>query len=350
VFLLRTLIVDERGNMSIGEAPIPKCGEYQALVKMISGGVCGTDMKIWHGKFKGMVFENDYPMMIGHEGVGRVVEIGAKVTSFKIGDAVLLPYVDPIGDLKSGWGAFSEYGIVHDAAALERDGYKMGHPLFPEGAYAQTVVPPDIDPVDASMIVTLREVLSSIKTFGITPNSSVVVFGCGPVGATFIRFMNLLGVHPIIVFDIDEQKLDIALKKGATYAFNSGREDVLSRVREICPDGVDFTLDAVGYLPLINQAMEMIKDRGKICCYGVPPDNSSLIDWSKAPYNWNLCFQQMPRKQEEGEANNQVLAWLRMGVITLKEFISDYADFDDIIDVFDRAQKRQIALKCIIKF
>jgi threonine dehydrogenase-like Zn-dependent dehydrogenase len=258
--------------------------------------------------------------------------------------------VDPVGDLKSGWGAFSEYGIVNDAVALERDGHRAGSALFPDCAYAQTVVPPDIDPVDASMIVTLREVLSSIKTFGITPNSSVAVFGCGPVGATFIRFMNILGAHPIIVFDIDEQKLEIALKKGATYVFNSSREDAPSRVREICPDGVDFTLDAAGHLPLINQAMEMIKDRGNICCYGVPPENSALIDWNKAPYNWNLCFQQFPRKDEEGAAYNQVLAWLRMGVITLKEFISDYADFDDIIGAFDRVEKRRIALKCIIKF
>jgi len=329
---------------------MPKYGEYQALVKMISCGVCGTDQKILHGKFKGMTYENDYPLMLGHEGVGRVVEVGAKVTCLKAGDAVLLPFVDPIGDLKSGWGAFSEYGIVNDAVALERDGHKAGSPLFPECAYAQTVVPPDIDPVDAVMIVTLREVLSAIRTFGITLNSSVVVFGCVLVGATFIRCMNILGVHPIIVFDIDERKLEIALKQGAAYAFNSSREDIAPRVREICPDGADFALDAAGCLPLINQAMELIKDRGKICCYGVPPDNSALIDWNKAPYNWNLCFQQFPRKDEEGEVHNQVLAWLRAGVITLKEFISDYANFDDIIDVFDRVEKRQIALKCVIKF
>ena len=347
---MRTLVVDQHGNLSIGEAPTPKYGEYQALVKMVSGGVCGTDVKIIHGKFKGMTFENDYPLMLGHEGVGRVVEVGAKVTDFKIGDAVLLPFVEPVEDLKSGWGAFSEYGVVYDAAALERDGHRVGSPIFPDCAYAQTVVPPDIDPVDAPMIVTLREVLSSIKTFGITPNSSIVVYGCGPVGATFIRFLNILGAHPIIAFDVDERKLEIALKNGATHAFNNNREDVISRVREICPDGVDFALDAVGQPPLINQSMELIKDRGKICFYGVPADNAAHIDWNKAPYNWNLCFQQFPRKIEEGEAYNQVLAWLRAGVITLKEFISDYADFDDIIDVFDRAEKRQIAKKCIIKF
>ena len=347
---MRTLIVDQRGNMSIGEAPIPEYGEYQALVKMISGGVCGTDVKIIHGAFKGMTFENDYPLMLGHEGVGRVVEVGAKVTGFKIGDAVLLPFVNPVGNLKSGWGAFSEYGIVNDAVALESGGYRVGSPLFPDCAYAQTVVPPDIDPVDAVMIITLREVLSSIKTFGITPNSSVVIYGCGPVGMTFIRCLNILGAYPIIAFDVDERKLDIAGKNGATYAFNNSREDAVSRAREICPDGVDFALDAVGHPPLINQSMELIKDRGKICFYGVPAENSALVDWSRSSYNWSLCFQQMPRKIEEGEATNQVLAWLRAGVITLGEFISDYANFDDIIDVFGRVEKRQIALKCVIKF
>jgi threonine dehydrogenase-like Zn-dependent dehydrogenase len=350
VFALRTFIVDEKGGLSFGEAPVPGYGEYQALVKMISCGVCGTDSKLLHGKFKGFTYEKDYPLMLGHEGVGRVVEVGPKVTGFKAGDAVLLPFVDAVGDLKSGWGAFSEYGVVNDAKALERDGFAPGHPLFPDCAYAQTVVPPDIDPVDAVMIITLREVLSSIKTFGIGPNNSVAIFGCGPVGTTFIRFMNILGAHPVIAFDIDEGKLDIALRNGASYAFNSRTDDVVARVREICPDGVDFSIDAAGFPPLINQGMEIIKDRGRICCYGVPAVNSANIDWGKAPYNWNLCFQQMPRKREEGEAYSQVLAWLRSGVIKLKDFISDYAAFDELIDVFEHVQKRQIALKCVIRF
>lgn len=347
---MRTLIVDERGNLSIGEVPVPGYGDYQALVKMISCGVCGTDVKVIHGKFKGLVYEKDYPLMLGHEGVGRVVEVGAKVSGFKIGDAVLLPYVDAIGDLKSGWGAFSEYGVVNDAVALERDGYATGSPLFPECAYAQTVVPPDIDPVDAAMIVTLREVLSSIKTFGISPNDSAAVFGCGPVGVTFIKLMSLLGVDPIIAFDINDAKMEIAMRNGASRAFNVDSVDAVALVREMCPGGVDFSIDAAGHPPLINKSMEIVKDRGKICCYGVPADNAAPVDWSKAPYNWTLCFQQMPRKKEEGEANGQVLALLRSGVIRLRDFISDYADFDDVADVFARAEKRQIALKCVVKF
>jgi threonine dehydrogenase-like Zn-dependent dehydrogenase len=351
VKIMKTLIVDKKGVLSFKDVPIPIYNEYQALVKTVSCGVCnGTDSKLLHGQFKGFAYERDYPLMLGHEGVGRVVEVGAKVTGYKVGDVVLLPFVDAIEGLHSGWGAYSEYGVVSDARALTEAGLAVGGPDFPESACAQTLVPPDIDPVDAAMIITLREVLSSIKTFGFGANQSVAIFGCGPVGMTFIRFMSLLGVSPIIAFDIDDGKLEVALKNGAAYAFNSKTSDVVEQVRGICPSGVDFVLDAVGMLWLVNQGMELIRDRGKICCYGISPKCSMELDWSKAPYNWNLCFQQMPSKKEEGEAHNQVLAWLRSGAIRLRDYISDYVEFKDVIDVFRKIQNREIALKCIVRY
>ena len=349
---MKTLVVDHNGKLSIDEAPIPKYNEYQALVKTVSCGLCnGTDAKLVHGKFKGFEYGRDYPLMLGHEGVGRVVEIGAKVTGYQVGDVVLLPFAgDDSGRFACGWGAYSEYGVVNDAKALAEAGFAAGSELFPECALAQNIVPPDIDPVDAAMIITLREVLSSIKTFGITGNSSVAVYGCGPVGLTFIRFMSLLGVHPVIAFDIDDSKLEAAAANGAAYAYNSKKTDVVARVREICPDGVDFTLDAVGHLELINQSLKLIRDRGKICCYGISPQCSMQLDWSGAPYNWVLNFQQMPSKAEEGEAYAQVLAWLRSGAISLKDYISDYVDFADAVNAFERLENREIALKCIVKY
>lgn len=343
---MRTLVVEKDGSLSIKEIPIPKYTSKQALVKTVSCGICnGTDAKLIHRKFKG--FEEDrYPIMLGHEAVGEVVEIGSEVTSFKIGDKVLLPFVDPdpelYGTLDSGWGGFSEYGVVNDPAAYGAD--------VPECAYAQTVIPSFVDSVDAAMVITLREVLSSIKRFGMKENESVAVFGCGPVGQTFIKFLSLLGAHPIIAFDIVDSKLQDALDKGADYAFNSKTDDVKARIREICPNGVDYVLDAVGMLPLINQAMEYIRDAGKICCYGIAPTCQMELDWSKAPYNWQLQFQQFPSKLEEGEASNQIYAWLKAGVIDLKDYISDYFEFDNILDAFALLEERKIAKKGIVVY
>lgn len=348
---MKTLVVDEQGKLSFAEVPMPEYGAYQALVKTVSCGICnGTDTKLIHGTFKGFAHGKDYPLMLGHEAVGRVVAVGDKVCGYNVGDYVLLPFADAAGGYVSGWGAFSEYGVVNDAAALIRDGIAPLSEKFPACAFGQTVLPPEVDPVDAAMIVTLREVLSSIKVFGMQPNDSVVVFGCGPVGTTFIRFMKLLGVHPVIAVDIEDAKLEIATKNGADYVFNSTTADIKGKVWEICPEGADFVLDAVGKLELVNQGMELIRDRGKICCYGISPKCKMELDWSKAPYNWNLCFQQFPSKKEEGEAHNQIMAWLRMGVIRLKDFISNYYDFENIIEAFEQVEQRKVSLKGIVRY
>lgn len=345
--MMKTLVVNKDGSLEVREIPKPSYNEKQALVKTISCGICnGTDAKLIHRTFKGVEMDQ-YPLMLGHEAVGEVVEIGAEVTGYKVGDKVLLPFVDAdeklYGEIRSAWGAYSEYAVVNDAKAF-------GNGKAPECAYAQTVLPDYVDPVDAAMIVTLREVLSSIKRFGIQANNSVAVFGCGPVGLTFIRFMSILGVHPILAFDVKDEKIGEALEKGADYAFNSKSCDPKTEIRRICPDGVQFVLDAVGMLPLINQSMEYVCDGGKMCCYGIAPQCSMELDWSKAPYNWQLQFQQFPSKVEEGEATNQVLSWIRSGIIDLKDYISDYFAFDEILDAFEKLERREISKKGIVVY
>ncbi len=160
---MKTLVVNADGVLEVREIPIPRYSPKQALVKTISCGICGTDSTLIKASFKGFPREI-YPVMLGHEAVGQVVELGSEVTGFKVGDIVLLPFNDAnrelYGSLGSAWGGFSEYGVIHDRAA-----YREGD--IPEVAFAQQLVPADIDPVDAALLVTLREVLSNINYFGI---------------------------------------------------------------------------------------------------------------------------------------------------------------------------------------
>ena len=344
---MKSLIVEKDGTLLVKEIPVPRYSSKQALVKTISCGICnGTDAKLIHRQFKGFNTEM-YPLMLGHEGVGEVVELGSEVTSFHVGDKVLLPFVDPdpelYGSLQSAWGAFSEYAVVHDLAA-----YPKG--TAPECAYAQTILPDFVDPVDGAMIITLREVLSSIKRFGIKEGDSVAVFGCGPVGQTFIKFLSLLGIQNLMAFDIIDAKLQEAKERGAAYAFNSQKVNVNEKIHEIFPSGVQYVLDAVGMTALINQAMEYICDGGKICCYGISPTCEMNLDWSRSGYNWQLQFQQFPSKAEEGQVNEQINEWLEKGTIRLRDYISDYFSFSQILDAFARLERREISKKGIIIF
>lgn len=343
---MKTLIVNKEGRLEIQEIAKPRINEKQALVKTIACGMCGTDVKLIHKTFKGFP-EDIYPIMLGHEGVGEVVETGADVKGLKPGDKVLLPFVDPdpelYGDLGSGWGAMSEYAVVHDPLA-----YADGE--APDCAYAQTVLDDDLDPVDAVMIVTFREVLSNIRYFGIKPEDSVAVFGCGPVGLTFIKFLSLARVKNIVAVDIFDEKLMLAKEKGASIVINSKTQDLDKEIHAVFEEGVDYVLDAVGLPFVVNQAMSLIKDRGQVLCYGVPEKEEITIDFSKASYNWSVVYQQMPRKKEEGEAHAQVMEWIRSGELEIKEFISDYFKFEDSVEAYEKLLNREVMKKGIITF
>ncbi len=123
--------------------------------------------------------------------------MGSAVTSFQKGDLVLLPFVE--GDLDgyaSGWGAYSEYAVVGDKDAYIQNGMGPGTKEWSDSYFAQTILKPEdkVDVVQASMIVTFREVLSAIRRFGFQPNESVLIYGAGPVGLCFTKFTKLLGI------------------------------------------------------------------------------------------------------------------------------------------------------------
>ncbi len=344
--LMKTVLINKDGSLSVKEIPKPKYGPKQALTKSIANGMCGTDVHLMKKKFKG-VTEDMYPVMLGHENVGEVVEVGSEVKGLKIGDKVLLPFVDPdlehLGPYGSAWGALCEYCVVNDPMA-----YEEGE--VPDLAKAQRIIPDDIDPADAVMIVTLREVLSSVKYFGIEKEKPVVIFGCGPVGLTFIKMCKLIGANPVIAVARNEAKRQNALDGGADIALNSRECDIAKEVRGRFPEGVPYVIDAVGSEEVVNDAMALICDRGEICCYGVPQKEEMHVDFSKADYNWTITFQQFPRKDEEAAVHDEIIQWIREGKINLKDYISDYFSFDDVVEAYDKAFNKQVLKKGIVVF
>jgi len=337
--------VHKDGSCAIEELPIPSYGKYEALVKMESCGVCnGTDMKIIHGVFKGI---DTYPVVLGHEGVGRVVQKGDGVTSFEIGDLVILPFNADMPDgYTSGWGTFSEYGTVSDANAMAAAGLDV-----PDFAWAQRKLPADFDPVASAMIVTFREVYSTMKRFGFEKGKSLCVLGLGPVGLSFVQFAKFIGMSPVIAIDRIPDKLEKAKAYGADLVIdNSEDADLVKTVRALCPDGIDFVLDAVGVSAFINTALSMIKPDAKVCVYGISANMSQEIDWSVCPYNWSLHFHQFPSKLAEGEAHDEIVAWIREGKLDPMEYISHVYDFEDIDKAYDNIHQKIPTMKMVIRF
>lgn len=346
---MKSLTVDADGILSVREFPVPEYGPCQALVKMKSCGVCnGTDTKLIHRAFKNF---DSYPAILGHEGVGEVVEVGSRVQNLRKGDLVLLPFLEKAVDgYTPGWGAYSEFCVVGDAKAYIANGMGPGTEAWSEGYLAQSVIRPEdhVNAVDAAMIITFREVLSAIRRFGFKANESVVIFGAGPVGLCFTRFCKLLGMGPVITTDVSDAKAEEARRLGADYAFNSKTCDVNEEIRRILPEGAHNVVDAVGVNALLNQGMELIRYNGKICGYGISLRLGMDLDWSRAPYNWSLNFVQWPSKREEAEAHSQIMSWINAGVLDPGDFISHVIPFDHILDAFALVERREPGTKKIV--
>jgi L-iditol 2-dehydrogenase len=345
---MQTLIVDRDGQLKKIEVDRPLYKDHQAMVKVLSCGICnGTDMKLIHQSFKGIGHEQ-YPLMLGHEAVGRVIETGSCVKGLAVGDLVLLPFNDPIDSLGSAWGAFSEFAVVNDYQAMIESG--LFGPDILGCSQAQSKLPADFDAVRAVMIITLREVYSSILLFGIKPQDSIVVYGCGPVGLTFIKLLNLMNVQSIIAIANKDTQFAEAYNMGATRVFDAKDGQLTREIRHVCPEGVQVVIDAVGKSEIINQAMPLLADQGKICCYGISANQKAEIDWSLAPYNWQLIYQQFPSKWDEASVHDQIIAWIQSGEIQLDEFISDIIPYTEVIDAYEKLKNKKILKKCVIRF
>jgi 2-desacetyl-2-hydroxyethyl bacteriochlorophyllide A dehydrogenase len=344
---MKAAVVVEPGQLEIRDVPEPRIGDYQVLVEQLVCGVCtGTDSKLIAGHFKGF---STYPAVLGHEAVGRVIECGKHVRYFQPGDLVLRPGLEQIGDgsVHSGWGAFAQYGVAGDWRAMREDGRARPDAGYLDVYLSQQKVPASLAPAHAAMLITYKEVLSSAHRFGFRPNASILIYGLGPVGLTFVRFAKILGLGPILAADRHPNRRALACEFGADGCCDPTEESPEVWAKRRVPGGLDFVVDAVGVSDLVNRAMSLVKFNGSICVYGVAPETDMRLDWSLAPYNWTLQFLQWPTFSEESATHEQVLGWVQTRIVDPAQLITHVLPLDDLPEAFQLLRERK-ALKVVI--
>jgi threonine dehydrogenase-like Zn-dependent dehydrogenase len=341
---MKALIVERDGSVAIREAPVPQYNDYEVLVKMQASAICGSDIKILHNSLKGY---SDYPTILGHEGVGEVCEVGKKVRNFKIGDKVVPPKIfGKCGDFFSTWGSMAEYGVAGDAEAMVADGLKIDVRKY----LSQRKIPNELESVGATMLVTFREVYSTMKRLNFTAGKNLVVYGAGPVGLTFVKLAKLIGMGPVICVDIDDQKAGLAKDIGADIVFNSQKVELVPEIRKLFPDGADILVDAVGVPSLINTNLKLVKFSGQVCVYGVTAQNQLLIDWQEAPYIFDLRFVQWGIGAEIAAVHKELVQWMLDGQLDGMDFISDVFSFENSLEAIEIFKARKNAKKIVLQF
>jgi len=344
---VKAAVVTRWGELEVMDVPEPKIGPYEALVKINVCSICnGTDLKIVSGHLP-WVEEGELPVILGHESVGEVVEIGAKVKNFRVGDRVFRPG-GPTQGFGSGWGGFAEYGRVTDMKAHAED---PDAPAVVHGAKPMLdVIPREVDDEDAAIAITMKETLSWLWKLGLKPLSSVVVTGVGPVGLSFLENCRLLGAGKVISLGRRDEAAERAFAFGADHYVNVNKCDAAEAVRELTGGGADFAVDAVGSYEVMALLKASLKAGGTLGVYGTvdhtaEPDREALNSlFLGPPHDASIAFV----LAEESIANDYVMACIKRGALQPKKHITHRLPLERIHEGLELVRSRE-AIKVIIE-
>lgn len=309
--MMKAAVVEQDGSLLVRDVPVPRYGEYEALVRLTYGATCaGTDQSIMEGKHPRPI---RFPAILGHESVGRVVAAGNRVTSFREGDVISRVGAPPCPELGIGtcWGGFAQYGIATDWQAMKRDGVP-GERW--DRFRVQQVIPPDIRETDGPMFITLRETLSYATRLGVQRGDKVLLTGSGANALAFLFHCVYAGAEVAVVGNAG--RLPRALAAGAAAAIDYKAADLALQLERAFPRGIDHIIDAVGIDKNINLALPLLKENGQVGVYGW----HGRYAYGIQPFAAGRSFRVYCGSYDEAETHDLVIERIREGALRAEDW------------------------------
>ncbi|HEY0453788.1 zinc-dependent alcohol dehydrogenase family protein [Actinophytocola sp.] len=258
---MRAAIVDTPGSIRVGDVPDPKPEPRHVVVKVGACGICGTDLHIADGHFP----PTPYPIVPGHEFAGEIVQLGADVSGWSVGDRVAVdpslfcgycgPCRDGHGNLCENWGAtgdtvsgaFAEYVAVPSANC-----YRM---------------PDDLSWQQGALVEPLSCAVHGVRRIGVEAGERFLVIGAGTMGLLMQQLLQNAGAV-VTVVDRDTSRLGRATDLGA--------RAVAGDVTELDGERFDAAVDATGAAPAIEAAFDSLRRGGRLLVFGVAPAEARI--------------------------------------------------------------------------
>ncbi|CAM4061988.1 NAD(P)-dependent alcohol dehydrogenase [Deinococcus marmoris] len=262
---------------------VPSPGPHEVRVRVRRIGVCGSDVHYYtHGRIGPFVVEA--PLVLGHEVMGVVEALGPDVTGLQVGDRVALEPGYPCR--RCAYCKRGEYNLCPHMTF-------MATPPV-NGALGEYVVWPDdfafklpdsISDDAGALLEPLAVGIWAARKGNVGPGDSVAVFGAGPIGCTTIQAARAAGATTIIAVDLEDFRLELARKVGATHTINARHEDVLAVIRELTRGdlplshaGVDVSFETAGSLPTTRMTLAAPRPGGRAVLVGLPADPEVSLD------------------------------------------------------------------------
>jgi L-iditol 2-dehydrogenase len=261
---MKAAVLHAKDDLRFEEFPTPEIKENEILVKVKATGICGSDIPRVLGNGA-----HYYPIVLGHEFSGQVVDIGGKVTSIKIGDRVsgapLIPCMKCDDCQKGSYSQCRHYTFI---------GSRI------QGSFAEYVKLPEKNAVKFDQGISYEQGAffepSTVALHGVNcakyhGGEDVAILGGGTIGLFTAQWCRIFGAKRVFVFDIDDDRLAIARKLGADITINTRDKDFKSVVKQVTNNrGFGFVFETAGADATMKLAFELAGNKSSVCYIGTP--------------------------------------------------------------------------------
>ena len=334
-------VMNRPGEITFQDVPVPAVGPRQIKVAMKRIGVCGSDIHVFHGRHP----YTSYPVVQGHEVSAMVVEVGADVGGFAIGDKVT---IQP--QVVCGRCYPCTHGMYNACEELKVMGFQttgMASEYFVTEAEKALKLPDTVSYEQGAMIEPLAVAVHAIRRYGDVTGKNVLVLGGGPIGNLVAQTARAMGAAGVLLSEISAYRLEAAATCGIKTA-NPDREDLLGKiVATFGPDKADVIFECVGLDATLKQAIDYARKGSDIVVVGVFADLGTI----------NMGFVQDHELRVIGTAMYRVEDYLKAielaaeGLITLDALITHTVTFRDYLQAYRIVEEQKDrAMKVMVSF
>lgn len=331
----------EKGRIEVVEKPIPDIGDNDALIKITTTTICGTDVHILKGEYP-----VEQGLTIGHEPVGIIEKLGKNVQGYQEGQRVIAGAICPsFHSYACQDGLPAQDGGCHGHGYKPMGGWRFGNTI--DGAQAEYLVVPDAqanlapvpDGLSDEQVLMCPDIMSTgfagAESANIKIGDIVAVFAQGPIGLCATAGARLKGASLIIAIDGIDERLAYAKQLGADITLDYRQVDVIQEIMKITGGrGVDAVIEALGTQQTFESALRVLKPGGTLSSLGVYSSDLTipLGAFSAGLGDHKIITSLCPGGKER---MRRLMSVIESNRVNLQDMVTHRYKLDDIVDAYD---------------
>jgi L-iditol 2-dehydrogenase len=339
---MKQAVMTSPGIIEFRDVPAPEPGPGQVLLRIKRIGVCGSDIHVYHGKHA----LTPYPVVQGHEVSGVVESLGRGVKGFTVGDAVTFQ-----PQVTCGVCYPCAHGAHHICDNLKVMGFQTtgaGSELFALDAKLVLKLPSGTSFDHGAMVEPTAVGVHAITRGGGVSGKKVLILGAGPIGNLTAQVARGMGAAAVMITDVSDYRLGLARECGASFAVNTGREDLGAKIGDCFGQGkADLILECVGAGPTISQAVSVARKGTDIVVVGVFGDKPQVDMGTVQDRELRLIGTLMYQEPDWRKA----IELIGSGAVKLKPLVTNhfaFADYKKAYEYIDANRERAMKVMIVV--